>query len=183
MGGKQKVVNPVYTLRVDLIGGPVSDEFLKKNPQVSRTILVRSKFKLQDLHGAIFDAFGRDEEHMYEFQVGGKKPMDKKARTYGLKMERPSFFVTSEQDGTVDKTSIADLGLKTGQTFFYWFDFGDDWWHSITVEKIDETALNGKYPLITERIGANPPQYMFDEEDGDEEDCDVEDDVDEADEK
>lgn len=34
----------------------------------------------------IFDAFDREEEHMYEFQPAGKGPMDPKARRYVLPM-------------------------------------------------------------------------------------------------
>jgi len=29
--------------------------------------------------------------------------------------------------GVVTRTTIEDLQLKAGQTFGYWFDFGDDW--------------------------------------------------------
>ena len=73
----------LYTLEVFLIGGPVSEKFAKKNPVVSRTIQIRGDQTLEDLHHAIFDAFGRWEEHMYEFQFG-KGPMDPKARRYVL---------------------------------------------------------------------------------------------------
>ena len=69
----------LYTLEVFIIGGPVSEKFAKKNPVVSRTIQIRGDQTLEDLHHAIFDAFGRWEEHMYEFQFG-KGPMDPKAR-------------------------------------------------------------------------------------------------------
>ena len=57
----------LYTLEVFLISGPISEKFAKKNPVVSRTIQIRGDQTLEDLHRAIFDAFGRWEEHMYEF--------------------------------------------------------------------------------------------------------------------
>src|SRR5262245_60484123 len=72
----------VSTVEVFLIGGPVTRKFARKNPVVQRTILIRGDQTLQDLHHAIFDAFGREAEHMYEFQFGGKAPMDPKARRY-----------------------------------------------------------------------------------------------------
>jgi hypothetical protein len=34
--------NGLYTLEVCLVGGPVADEFLEKNPVVSRTIEIRA---------------------------------------------------------------------------------------------------------------------------------------------
>src|SRR5262245_41258238 len=74
----------VCTLEVFLIGGPVTDEFAKKNPVVSRTIEVLGGQTLEDLHHAIFTAFGRFEQHAFEFQLGGKGPMDPQASRYVL---------------------------------------------------------------------------------------------------
>ena len=65
----------LFTLEVSIISGPISDEFIEKNPVISRTIQIRGKQKLEDLHYAIFKAFDREEEHLYEFQFGGKRPM------------------------------------------------------------------------------------------------------------
>ena len=73
----------LYTLDVFIISGPITEKFAKKNPVVSRTIQIRGDQTLKDLHHAIFDAFGRWEEHMYEFQFG-KGPMDPKALRYVL---------------------------------------------------------------------------------------------------
>ena len=124
----------LFTLDVFLIGGPVSEKFAEKNPVVSRTIQIRGDQTLADLHDAIFDAFGRWEEHMYEFQFG-KGPMDPKAKRYVLP---GAFEIQKKQDnppiGQVDQTRIDSLGLKVGQPFGYWFDFGDDWWYQINVD-------------------------------------------------
>jgi hypothetical protein len=51
------------------------------------------------------------------------------------------------------------LGLKPRQVFLYLFDFGDSWWHEITVEQIDAQPEKGKYPRVLERHGQSPPQY------------------------
>ncbi len=49
----------------------------------------------------------------------------------------------------------------------YLFDFGDEWWHDITVEQTDAPAEKGKYPRIVEEHGKAPPQYPdLDEEEG-----------------
>ena len=53
-----------------------------------------------------------------------------------------------------------DLKLIKNQTFGYWFDFGDNWWHQIKVVGIDNKPVKGKYPKITNRVGQSPPQYM-----------------------
>jgi Plasmid pRiA4b ORF-3-like protein len=154
----------LYTLEVALVGGPISEQFAKANPVVARTIQIRGNQTLADLHDAIFDAFDREEEHMYEFQFG-KKPMDRNAPRYTLSGPFADYE-DEEATGDVEGTTIAALGLGVRQKFFYWFDFGDDWWHQITVKGIEDEVPRGKYPRVTERVGKSPPQYPdFDEED------------------
>ena len=152
----------LYTLDVFIISGPVTEKFAKKNPVMSRTIQLRGDQTLEDLHHAIFDAFGRWEEHMYEFQFG-KGPMDPKAPRYVL----PHAFDMSEDNrpaGRVDTTTIESLGLEVGRSFGYWFDFGDDWWHQINVERVEDKVPSGKFPKVTKRVGKNPPQYAEEDE-------------------
>jgi 2-oxoglutarate ferredoxin oxidoreductase subunit alpha len=40
------------------------------------------------------------------------------------------------------------------------FDYGDDWWHQVSVLSIAKPIPNGHYPQVTERVGASPPRYM-----------------------
>jgi hypothetical protein len=120
---------------------------------------MRGEQTLEDLHHAIFDAYGRWEEHMYEFQFG-KGPMDPKAPKYVL----PNAFEMDVGDekrpaGRVDQTTLDSLGLEVGRSFGYWFDFGDDWWHQIDVTAIEEMVPTGKYPKVTKKVGKSPPQY------------------------
>lgn len=162
---KRALGNRLYTLEVYLVSGPITEAFAKKNRVVSRTIQLRGEQTLADLHEAIFDAFDREEEHMYEFQVGGKGPMDPKARHYVLPMALSDPFSDSKPAGVVTNTSIDSLGLKVDQPFGYWFDFGDDWWHELAVAAIEDEVPPGRYPRVTKRIGASPPQYVdWDEE-------------------
>jgi hypothetical protein len=174
---KSNIKNPVYTLEVELLSGPTTEEFWKKNPTVMRKIQIRAKQKLAALHQVIYDAFDRGEEHMYEFQVGGKKPGDRSARRYSFQPSQSMMpWGRTSDDGDVQKASIGDLGLAVRQAFFYWFDFGDDWWHKIKVVAIDDAAPPGKYPQITERVGASPPQYLYEDEEDEDWDEDVDDD-------
>ena len=151
----------LYTLEVFLVSGPISKKFAKKNPVVSRTIVMRGDQTLQDLHHAIFQAFDRFEEHFYEFQFG-KGPMDPKGKRYVLLQ---AFEVESDRqpEGRVDATMLDALGLKVGQAFGYWFDFGDDWWHQINVEAVEESAPKRTYPRVVGSEGQSPPQYMEEE--------------------
>jgi len=151
----------VYTLETELIGGNVTEEFVTKNPVVSRTIEIRGDQTLDDLHWGIFSAYDREEMHMFEFQFG-KEPGHRKNRCYVMPEAEQStlFGFGSQHAGLVSKTRLDDLGLAVGTTFFYWFDFGDDWWHEIRVKAVSQPqATTEKYPRIVARVGDSPPQY------------------------
>lgn len=154
----------LYTLEVFLVSGLITEKFAKKNPVVSRTIQIRGDQTLEDLHSAIFDAYDRFDEHMYEFQFG-TRAMDPKGPRYVL----PAADEADLDDGhppagRVDQTTIDSLDLKIDRVFGYWFDFGDDWWHQVNVIGIDESIPAGKYPKITKREGKSPPQYLSEED-------------------
>jgi Plasmid pRiA4b ORF-3-like protein len=148
----KNITNTLYVLDVFLVDGPITSEFITKNPVVSRTIEIKGSNTLEDLHKIIFKAFNRKEEHMYEFQVGGRGPQDPNAKRYGLSSLEGT-------NGDVSHTPISSLGLSVDDAFGYWFDFGDDWWHQINVANITEVTQSSKYPKITKRVGASPPQY------------------------
>ena len=145
----------VHTLEVFLIGGPMTEEFHGKT--ISRTIQICGDQTLAVLHRAIFAAFDREEEHLYEFQLG-KGPMDPKGPRY-----TPRGVVgTDEHDavnGHAEDTKLDDLKLKVGRAFGYWFDYGDDWMHQIDVVSIEDPPARGRFPKITARVGKSPPQY------------------------
>jgi hypothetical protein len=149
----------LFTLDVSIVSGPMTERFARQHPVVSRTIEIRGDQTLAHLHRAILHAFDREEEHMYEFQIGGKRPMDPKARRYVLRMAMDDPSGDSRVAGDVARTTIESLGLKTGEAFGYWFDFGDDWWHQVDVRAIDESVPRGKLPRVTRRVGESPPQY------------------------
>jgi hypothetical protein len=158
----------LYTLEVFIRSGPLQPEFVKKNRVISRTMQIRADQTLADLHDAIFYAFDREDEHMYEFQIGGKGPMDPKARRYVI----GDVMEDREQKpaGGVENSAIGSLGLKIDESFGYWFDFGDDWWHQIDVIAIEEIAGRGKFPKVIKRVGKSPPQYPDWDDDDDDDD-------------
>ena len=155
----------LYTLEVFLYDAPVAEEFAKANPVVSRTIEIRGDQTLADLHDAIFKAFDRWEEHMYEFHFG-KGPHDYSEGRYGISSPPGPFARLRGEKRTQDaaKTRLDTLGLTDETVFGYWFDFGDDWYHQVNVVAIGEAKPRVTYPRITARVGQSPPQYMDDEE-------------------
>ena len=109
----------LYALEVFILSGPTTEEFVKRNPVICRTIEIRGDQTLQDLHVAIFNAFDREDEHMYEFQFG-KGPFDPKGKRYVLNLpfEIPGVAEPAPA-GDVESTAIGSLGLKMSQAFGY----------------------------------------------------------------
>jgi Domain of unknown function (DUF6398)/Plasmid pRiA4b ORF-3-like protein len=151
-----EALQALYVLEVAIIDGPMTEEFIQKNRQIVRTIEIQGEHTLADLHKMIFKAFDRVEEHLYEFQLKGEGPNDPNADRYGLAMGMSDEFERG-MAGDVTKTKIGALDLSVGEPFGYWFDFGDDWWHQVSVREMTKPQSKVKYPRITDRTGASPP--------------------------
>jgi hypothetical protein len=141
----------------------IFDVSLVGRKSIWRRIALRGKDTLDDLHEMIFDAFDRFDEHLYSFYFPKTPPKrnfdqwirDAKEYTHPGALDGPF----GSDAGDAMKTKIASLGLKKDQKFYYLFDFGDEWWHEITVEAVDAPAGRWKYPRVLEKKGKSPPQY------------------------
>jgi hypothetical protein len=145
----------LYVVSVFLGSGPTSKKFANK--EISRVIEIRGDQTLEQLHHAIFKAYDRWDEHLYEFQFG-KRPFDPDGPKYGV----PSPRQSDNGDGDARTTKLDDLNLKPHRVFGYWFDFGDDWYHQVQVERVEKAIPTVTYPRVIKRVGKSPPQY-FDE--------------------
>ena len=145
---------------------------LANSEEIWRNIAIREGRTLHDLHDVIFEAFDRDDEHMYSFFFPhSAKKLDIRnihkssdEYTHPYAYEEQGVFGSDAQNAST--VSIESLDLTDGQVFYYLFDFGDEWWHEITVEKIDGTADDEEYPRIIDRKGESPDQYPDPDEDG-----------------
>jgi hypothetical protein len=83
--------------------------------------------------------------------------------TGGKSMSKKSAQVPQQMQEKFDRiTAISDEFAKqhlNNEFFGYWFDFGDDWWHQVQVLSIADDSPKKKYPCITKKVGASPPQY------------------------
>jgi hypothetical protein len=141
---KEKTEN-IYTFRVGL----------KYVPGIWRTIEIKGSQSLHQLHQAIVEAFGRDDDHLYAFFMNNKA-WDNTAE-YG-----PPYGETAARNSM--KARINSLGLETKSKFLYIFDFGDDWEHPITLLNIRQEVTKGKFPRIVGSKGEAPPQYHSSED-------------------
>jgi hypothetical protein len=147
---------------------------LKNRKSIWRRIAARSDQTLDDLHQAIFNAFDRYDEHLYSFYFPkpGAKGRDITRNsiefTHPYNAESDSPFPTDAMNAAEAK--LGALHLKAKQRILYLFDFGDSWWHEITVESVHEPVEEGDYPRVVDQGGKSPPQYPDIEEEEDEDD-------------
>jgi hypothetical protein len=143
----------IYTLKVALRG----------NKGIWRRIEIGGDQTLDDLHEMIYQAFDREEEHLYSFylpppgSVGQARIRDALEFTHPYVLEDDPF--DDGQRFSAAETTVDELKLRRGRKFDYLFDFGDSWWHEITVEGVGGTPEDVQYPRIVEKHGASPPQY------------------------
>jgi hypothetical protein len=143
----------LYVITVFLVSGPIDEKFTRK--EIRRVIEIRGDQTLEELHEAIFQAYNRWEHHAYEFQFG-KRPHDPDGPRYGGPSPKPR----KKRDGNAGTTRIDDLNLKPERVFGYWFDFGDDWYHQVQVDRIEKAIPTVNYPRVIKRVGQSPPQYL-----------------------
>lgn len=87
-------------------------------PPIWRTILVPETYSLLQLHRALQIVFAWQECHLHAFEIAGR-------RFSTPDPEMPEYESTA--------ITLSALTLKTGSTFTYTYDFGDDWRHLIEV--------------------------------------------------
>lgn len=100
----------------------------RSSPPIWRRLLVRSDLSLAQLHNIIQSSFEWLDYHLHEFRVGGYP-----GTVYGVVGEANHF-----DDPPLDEagTAIGELLAAERDTVAYTYDFGDDWEHGITVEKV-----------------------------------------------
>ena len=141
-------------------------------PKLYRTIEASENCTFDELHEAIFDAFERYDQHMYSFFNTKKDAKSMQKILQAPEITHPQnvedLFDPSVKRKSAARTKIGSVGLEEKDVFHYWFDFGDDWWHRIRVEKISESQPKSrkKYIELVKSVGESPPQYPdFDDDD------------------
>ncbi len=122
-------------------------------PTVWRRIVVPGHFSFTKFHRVIQAAFGWKDYHLFQFSPKGygSSPL--------ISIPDPEFDYMERNDRQklhATKTTLTEIFTAEKQKFIYIYDFGDDWIHEITLEKITGdaslscTCLAGK--------GACPPE-------------------------
>jgi hypothetical protein len=117
-------------------------------PPIWRRIIVDGGISFAQLHVVIQRAMGWHDAHLHEFIVGEQHIGAPAAE---------DFFDTDDEIIDESTVRVADaVGSK--RKFRYWYDFGDDWWHEIAVEKRLPADPDAPPATLVDGARACPPE-------------------------
>ncbi len=135
---KLKASAPIYQLKITL---------KNSKPPIWRRVLVPGFMNLDDLHEIIQLSMGWFDSHLHQFDID--------SILYGPPIEDDWGMETIENE---EEYSLQTLSGKLEPYFDYIYDFGDDWQHRITVEKVLPPEDAKPYPVIIKGKRACPPE-------------------------
>lgn len=114
-------------------------------PPVWRRVLVIGEIDLGELHDVIQTAFGWTNSHLHQFEIGTTR--------YG------TLDPDSGMDDVADESRAKLFRLaEEGSRLSYTYDFGDNWDHHVTVEKVLDAQAGTRYPNCSAGRRACPPE-------------------------
>mgnify|MGYP000935233432 CR=1 FL=1 len=119
-------------------------------PPVWRRILVKDDITFYKLNNIIQCVMGWSGYHLYEFRLGNL--------IIGEKDEDYYNFYGDYEFKSARRLKLSSINFKPKDKFFYIYDFGDNWEHSITVEKVLEPQEGMKYPICIAGKRNCPPE-------------------------
>ena len=140
----QKKFKKVYQFKVTL---------KDVKPPVWRRIQVPESYTFWDLHVAIQDAMGWLDYHLHIFEI--MNPSKGIKEEIGVPDED---FKSDTRTRIGRKRKIADYFFMDNPKANYQYDFGDNWNHTIELEKIVDRAEEVEYPVCIEGKRSCPPE-------------------------
>jgi len=135
-----------YRLRISLV---------ESSPEIWRVVSLRSDATLDAVHELIQAAMGWEDYHLHAFVVGA--PYDYQA---------PRFVCsTGHDDWQDDDLALPEEGVRLdqilrseGESVSYEYDFGDSWWHTLTLEAIEGLDPANRKAALVDGERACPPE-------------------------
>ena len=115
-------------------------------PEVSRVVVVEDDMTLFELHLVVQIAMGWENCHLWQFEISQRTFTD---------MQIDEYLEADEARGVLLREI---LPLEIGFEFDYTYDYGDNWEHTIRIEKIQKSVLGKRYPLALSGENACPPE-------------------------
>lgn len=104
------------------------------SPAVHRDLVVPSNLRLDQLHQVLQTVMGWDDSHLHMFIVESGQDVLR----YGA--PDPDFEDFGMPVKAENRYTLEQLAPAAGSGFDYWYDFGDDWHHSIEVTAVMDAA-------------------------------------------
>lgn len=115
-----------------------------------RKIEMAAKHNLHEMHLIIQKAFDFDDDHLYCFFMDNQK------------WSYDRYASPLDDEGPyADEVTLGKLGLFSGKTFLYLFDYGDEWNFKVEVEEINPNKPLPLIPQIVAKRGTAPDQYGY----------------------
>lgn len=130
----------IYQIKVTLLG---------TKPPIWRRLLVPASMTLAKLHDVLQTAMGWAGGHMHEFRTAD--------RHFGIPdPEDRSMGMQVENERSIRLSSVL---RRAGAKLIYTYDFGDNWEHSVVLEKLlpAQLSLDLEYPICIDGKLACPP--------------------------
>jgi hypothetical protein len=120
-------------------------------PPIWRLIEIPQRASFWDLHVAIQDAMGWLDYHLHEFSL----ELSRAGRVLriGIPDEETGMDVLPGWE-----EPIALYFRAPGDRALYWYDFGDDWRHDVTLVAIEARVKGKRYPCCIAGQRACPPE-------------------------
>ena len=113
-------------------------------PPIWRRIQVAGSISLYKLHVIIQIIMPWSNSHLYEFEVG--------AMNYGDPSPEVEWPMKSAR-----RLKLSEAAPSLNAKFRYVYDYGDNWQHTIVVEKILPPESGTRYPVCLKGVRAAPP--------------------------
>lgn len=139
----KKKFEKVYQFKITLKG---------IKPPIWRRIQVPETYRFWDLHIAIQDSMGWTDTHLHHFEI--VNPSTGMREEIGIPDE--DFIDTAILSGW--KRKIANYFSSENNKAEYIYDYGDNWEHTIKLEKILPHEEGIKYPICIDGARECPPE-------------------------
>ncbi|MBK1699505.1 plasmid pRiA4b ORF-3 family protein [Thiococcus pfennigii] len=126
-----------YQLKISLVGA---------KPPIWRRLLIAGSTPLPLVHEAIQVAMGWTNSHLHQFVADGI--------FYGMADDGLDFGETLDES----RYKLSQLLKQEQDSLIYEYDFGDDWRHKVTLEKISLVGADTRLPLCLGGKRACPPE-------------------------
>jgi len=137
---KTKAAGVVYQLKITL---------RDIKPPIWRRVQVKD-CTLAKLHNLIQICMGWDDYHLHVFEIGGEQ--------YGDPAQWEDDFGGGSEVGNEGRVKLSQLAAQGIEKFSYVYDMGDNWDHTIQIEKVLDAEAGVRYPRCLTGKRSCPPE-------------------------